>query len=47
MKADIITAYTKMQNKETGRHGYRMWKREKVTIISPKDYGEFLQRKKR
>ena len=46
MGKDISTQYTNFKNKETGRRGYGMWKCEKITIISPKDYGMFLQRKK-
>lgn len=44
---DILTQYTKMRNKECGRNGYYASKREKETIISPKDYGMFLERKKK
>lgn len=45
MGKDISTQYTKEQNKKCGRKGYVRFKREKETIISPKDYGMFLQRK--
>lgn len=47
MSNDISTQYTKSQNKECGRNGYCMAQREKCTIISPSDYGMFLQQKKR
>lgn len=47
MSKDISTEYTKTKNKEEGRRGYVMWKHEKVTVISPKDYGMFLQKKRR
>lgn len=47
MSKDISTEYTKIKNKEQGRHGYGMWKNEKESVISPKDYGMFLQRKRR
>lgn len=47
MSKDISTQYTKTRNKEQGRRGYFMWKREKDTNISPKDYGMFLQRKRK
>lgn len=47
MSMDISTEYTKTKNKEEGRRGYGMWKREKVTVISPKNYGMFLQRRRR
>lgn len=42
---DISTQYTKMQNKEMGRRGFCAWKRTKDTVISPKNYGIFLQKK--
>ena len=42
---DISTQFTKMKNKEQGRRGYVFWKREKDTVISPKEYGQFLKRK--
>lgn len=44
---DISTQYTKEQNKKCGRKGYLGFKREKETTISPRDYGMFLQRKRR
>jgi len=44
---DISTQYTKQQNKECGRRGYGMWKNEKSTVISPKDYGMFMDRQKK
>lgn len=47
MSKDISTQYTKIRNKEQGRRGYYRWKREKDTNISPKDYGMFLQRKRK
>ena len=47
MSKDISTQYTKTKNKEEGRRGYGMWKHEKITIISPKYYGMFLQKKRR
>ncbi len=47
MSKDISTQYTRTKNKEDGRRGYCMWKHEKVSVISPKDYGMFLHRKKR
>lgn len=43
MSKDITTQYTKEQNKKCGRNGYCMAKREKVTLISPRDYGMFIQ----
>lgn len=39
MSKDISTQYTKEQNKTCGRTGYLRWKREKETVISPKNYG--------
>lgn len=47
MSKDITTQYTKMQNKKNGRRGYCLWKREKDSVISPKAYGMFLQKRKR
>jgi hypothetical protein len=45
---DISSMYTKDQNKKAGRRGYALWKREKVNIISPAAYGDYiLQDKKR
>lgn len=46
MSKDISTEYTKELNKECGRKGYFSWKTEKITTISPKNYGMFLQRKR-
>ena len=47
MGKDITTMLTRERNKKCGRKGYAMWKLEKVNIISPKNYGEYLQKKKR
>lgn len=47
MSNDIYTKYTKERNQSMGRKGYAMWKREKDTVISPKDYGMFLQIRRR
>lgn len=47
MSNDISTQYTKEENNKNGRRGYIMWKREKDTVISPRDYGIFIQNKKR
>ena len=47
MSKDISTQYTRQQNKECGRRGYGMWKNEKSTVISPKDYGMFLDKHKK
>ncbi len=46
MSKDISTQYTKERNKECGRKGYCGFKREKETVISPRDYGMFLQKRK-
>ena len=45
MSKDISSQYTTTRNREEGRRGYCLWKREKDTIISPKNYGIFIQRK--
>lgn len=49
MSKDISSIYTRYQNNNTGRKGYFLWRETKNTVISPKDYGMFLQsrRKKR
>lgn len=47
MSKDIFTQYTKKENCNTGRRGYCGWKRENETVISPKNYGIFLESKKR
>ena len=39
--------YTKERNDKCGRKGYLAYKKEKETVISPKDYGEFIQKKYR
>ena len=44
---NITTQYTRTQNKENGRRGYGNWKKEKITSIQPKEYGMFLEKKKR
>lgn len=41
MSKDIYTTYTKEKSEKCGRKAYF----GKVTFISPKDYGMFLQRK--
>lgn len=47
MSNDISTPYTKKRNQEEGRKGYCGFKYEKVTVISPKNYGMFLQEKRK
>lgn len=47
MSNDISTPYTKNLNKKEGRRGYAFYKREKETVISPRDYGIFIAKKKR
>lgn len=46
MGNDISTMYTKERNKKHGRRGYSMYKFEKETVISPKDYGIFRKAQK-
>lgn len=46
MSKDISTKFTNERNKTMGRKGYAMWKSEKITVITPKDYGMFLQRRR-
>lgn len=45
-KGDISTKFTDESNKTMGRKGYAMWKSEKITVITPKHYGMFLQRRR-
>jgi hypothetical protein len=45
MSKDIMSQYTKERNKECGRNGYCMAHREKVYVISPRNYGEFLRKR--
>ena len=47
MSNDISTQFTKEKNNKRGRHGVGGWKYEKVTQISPKDYGMFIQGKRK
>lgn len=44
---DISTMYTKEENKKNGRLGYYNATREKKDIISPAQYGAFLQKRGR
>ena len=47
MSNDISTQYTKERNKKCGRNGYYAAHKEKVNIISPLEYGMFIEGKKR
>ena len=47
MSMDISTQYTKELNKKCGRNGYCQAHREKEKIISPSEYGMFIQNRKR
>ena len=42
---DISTMFTKEENKKNGRPGYGLATREKEDIISPAQYGAFLQKR--
>lgn len=44
---DISTMFTREENKKNGRLGYGQAIQEKVTIISPAQYGMFLQKRGR
>ena len=44
---DISTMYTKEENKKNGRFGYGLATREKEDVISPAQYGAFLQKRGR
>ena len=39
---DISTMYTKDRNMKTGRKGYGLWQGEKLDVISPAAYGDFV-----
>lgn len=48
MSNDISTMYTKDRNMKTGRKGYCLWQGEKLDVISPAAYGDFvMQHRKR
>ena len=47
MSKDISTQYTKDQNNKCGRNGYCGAHKEKLTIITPSQYGMFLSKMKR
>lgn len=42
---DIPTMFTREENKKNGRLGYGLVTIEKDTIISPAQYGAFLQKR--
>lgn len=42
---DISTMFTKEENKKNGRLGYGQATREKQDVISPAQYGAFLQKR--
>lgn len=42
MSKDISTQYTKEQNKKNGHKGFYMYKNAKIDVISPKNYGMFI-----
>lgn len=44
---DISTMFAKEENKKNGRLGYGLATREKETVISPAEYGAFLQKRGR
>ncbi len=44
---DISTMFTKEENKKNGRLGYGLATREKKDVISPAQYGAFLQKRGR
>lgn len=46
MSKDISTLYTKERNIKCGRKGYCLFDREKETVISPRDYGMFLSKRR-
>ena len=42
---DIFTMFTREENKKNGRLGYGLATREKDTIISPSQYGAYMQKR--
>lgn len=44
---DISTMFTREENKKNGRLGYGLATREKEDVISPAQYGAFLQKRGR
>lgn len=42
---DISTMFTKEENKKNGRLGYGLVTREKEDVISPAQYGAFLEKR--
>ena len=42
---DISTMFTKEENKKNGRLGYGLATREKEDVISPAQYGAFLEKR--
>ena len=47
MSNDISSMYTKDQNKKAGRRGVGWWKQEKVTVIPPAAYGDYILQDRR
>lgn len=47
MSKDISTMYSKEREKTCGRRGYAGWQTEKEQNISPRHYGEFVNKKRR
>lgn len=53
-KINVFTQYTKEQSKKTGRPGYylslsgsSLWSCSMIPVISVKNFGEFLQKRRR
>lgn len=44
---DISTMFTREENKKNGRAGYYQADRRKIDVISPAQYGTFLQKRGR
>ena len=47
MSNDISTPLTRQRNKTEGRHGWVGWQADKDRKISPRDYGEFVSKKRK
>lgn len=42
---DISTMFTREENEKNGRSGYYQANRRKIDVISPAQYGAFLQKR--
>lgn len=47
MSNDISTPFTRQENKNNGRHGWVGWQSNKERQISPRNYGEFVSKRRK